>query len=150
MQQYRRAFLGTAATAVGLGLTGCSEDDTGDADDGDANDDEEEPEDTGDDSTGDDGNGDTGQPDIEILEHSFYQEEFSSGVRGTAVNNTDSELSYVEANATFLDANGTQIGEGLDNVSDLAAGREWEFDCMFLGEDPSRIEEYEIEVSEGF
>ncbi|MUV90388.1 hypothetical protein GJ629_11150 [Halapricum sp. CBA1109] len=87
---------------------------------------------------------------MEILDHSFYQEEFTSGVRGTAVNNTDGELSYVEANATFLDADGTQIGEGLDNVTDLAAGREWEFDCMFLGDDPSRIAEYEIEVSEGF
>lgn len=148
MQQYRRAFLGTAATAVGLGLAGCSEDDTGDADGGDANDDEDETDDENGDAGS--GGGDTGQPDIEILDHSFYQEEFTSGVRGTAVNNTDSELSYVEANARFLDANGTQIGEGLDNVSDLAAGREWEFDCMFLGDDPSRIEEYEVEVSEGF
>ena len=50
----------------------------------------------------------------------------------------------------FLDADGTQIGEGLDNVSDLAAGREWQFECAYLDSDADQIEEYEIEVTTGF
>ncbi|ELY72635.1 hypothetical protein C487_18266 [Natrinema pallidum DSM 3751] len=93
---------------------------------------------------------DSDQSDVEILDHEFYDEGFQSSVRGTAVNNADRELSYVEATATFLDADGTQIGEGPDNVNDLAAGREWEFDCMYTSQDASRIEEYEVEVSLGF
>ena len=136
MELNRRRYLATlGTTASALALAGCSESDSGDSGSGDSN---------GGDSGGND------QPDVEILSHEFYEEEFSSGVRGTAVNNTDSELSYVEATATFLDSEGTQIGEGLDNVSDLAGGREWEFDCMFTGQDASRIEEYEVEVSTGF
>ncbi|WP_241432449.1 FxLYD domain-containing protein [Natrinema gari] len=35
--------------------------------------------------------------------------------------------------------------ESLDNTSDLAAGRVWEFEALFLGDDPSRVAEYEGE-----
>ena len=144
VEMQRRKYLATiGATVSGLALAGCSEDD-GDSGGGDAGGN------SGDSDSGNSGDGGNDQPDMEILNHEFYEEEYSSGVRGTAVNNTDSELSYVEATATFLDSEGTQIGEGLDNVSDLAGGREWEFDCMFTGQDASRIEEYEIEVSTGF
>lgn len=155
----RRRFLTTlGTTASALALAGCTED-GGDSGGGDANDNSGDSsngnsDNSGGDSNGGDSNsGDSGgndQPDVEILSHEFYSEEFSSGVRGTAVNNTDSEIGYVEATATFLDSEGTQIGEGLDNVSDLAGGREWEFDCMFTGDDASRIEEYEVEVTTGF
>ncbi|SEO63939.1 hypothetical protein SAMN05216388_101611 [Halorientalis persicus] len=150
----RRKYIATiGATVSGLALAGCSDSGSGDSGTGDANGN------SGDSGSGDSDNSNEGnsgdgggndQSDVEILNHEFYEEEFSSGVRGTAVNNTDSELSYVEATATFLDADGTQIGEGLDNVSDLAAGREWEFDCMFTGQDASRIDDYEIEVTTGF
>jgi hypothetical protein len=120
----RRQYLATLGTATGaLALAGCSESESGDISGGNANGN------SGDSASGDAGNGggDSGsgndQPDVEILEDLFYEEEFSAGVRGTAVNNTDSELSYVEATATFLDEEGTQIGEGLDNVNGLVAGR---------------------------
>ena len=156
----RRKYLVTiGATVSGLALAGCSEDDDGDSSGGDANSNSGDSSGGGSDNSGGDGNGgdsnsgDSGgndQPDVEILSDEFYEEEFQSGVRGTAVNNTDSELSYVEASAVFLDADGTQIGEGLDNVSDLAGGREWEFDCLFTGDDASRIDTYELEVSTGF
>ena len=163
MELNRRRYLATlGTTASALALAGCSESDSGDSGGGDANDNSGDSGNGNSDNSGGDSNsgnsndgnsGDGGGndlPDVEILNHEFYEEEFSSGVRGTAVNNTGSELSYVEATATFLDSEGTQIGEGLDNVSDLAGGREWEFDCMFTGDDASRIEEYEIEVSTGF
>ena len=163
MELNRRRYLATlGTTASALTLAGCSESDSGDSGDGDANDNSGDSSNGNSDNSGgnsnsgnsnDENSGDGGgndQPDVEILNHEFYEEEFSSGVRGTAVNNTDSELSYVEATATFLDSEGTQIGEGLDNVSDLASGREWEFDCMFTGQDAGRIEEYEVEVTTGF
>jgi len=147
MELNRRRYLTMAtATITTLTLAGCSEDE-GDSGGGDANGN------SGDSGSGDSNNGNGGsndQPDVEILNHEFYEDEFTVGVRGTAVNNTDSELGYVEAEAVFLDSEGTQIGEGLDNVTDLAAGREWEFDCMFTGQDESRIDSYEIDVSTGF
>ena len=160
MKMNRRRYLGTlGTTASAIALAGCSGDDGGDSSGGDANSNSGDSSGGDSDNSGGDGNGgdsnsgDGGgndQPDVEILSDEFYEEEFQSGVRGTAVNNTDSELSYVEATATFLDSEGTQIGEGLDNVSDLAAGREWEFDCLFTGQDESRIDTYELEVSTGF
>lgn len=148
MEMQRRKYLAAiGATVSGLTLAGCSEGDSGDSGSGNVNDN------GGDNSGGDSNSGNSGsndQPDVELLDHEFYEEDFSSGVRGTAVNNTDSELSYVEANATFFDSEGTRIGDGVDNVTDLAGGREWAFDCLFLGEDASSIEEYEIEVTTGF
>ena len=147
----RRRYLATVgASVVGLSLAGCSEDegDSGEGSPGGGG----NGGDSGSGSGNGGGNGGSGgdQPDVEILNHDFYSEEYQSGVRGTAQNNTDRELSYVEASAVFLDAEGTQIGDGLDNVSDLAAGRKWEFDCMYLGSDPERIDSYEVEVSNGF
>lgn len=153
MTTRRRLFL---RTVTGLGVTavlaGCTEDeaDTGGGDASNAGDttgDTESDEAT--DTSGEQADSD-GAPDVEILSHEFYDEEYESGVRGTAVNTTDRELSYVEANARFVDADGTQIGEGLDNVTDLAADRKWEFECMYLDTDPERIDSYEIEVGAGF
>ncbi|PSQ43805.1 hypothetical protein BRD17_05385 [Halobacteriales archaeon SW_7_68_16] len=152
----RRRYLATVGTtASALALAGCLGDDGGDSGGGDADGNSGDSDsgnsgDGGDNNDGSSGSGGNDQPDVELLNHEFYEEEFSAGVRGTAVNNTDSELSYVEAEAVFLDESGTQIGDGLDNVNDLAAGREWEFDCGFFGDDASRIAEYEIEVSSGF
>jgi hypothetical protein len=50
----------------------------------------------------------------------------------------------------FLDSEGVQIGESLDNTTDLAADRIWEFDAMFFEDDPTRVDTYEIntEVSD--
>ncbi len=84
---------------------------------------------------------------VELLDHSFYNEgQFDIGVSGTLENVSGEELSYVEVDVFFLDSEGTQIGEGLDNTSDLAAGRAWEFDATYLGEEGDRIETYEIET----
>ncbi len=147
----RRQYLTTTGAAVSaLALTGCLSDDSSDSGEGNTDDSNDDNSNGGDDSAsngGDSSNHD--QPNVEVLNHEFYSEQFSSGIRGTAVNNTDSELNYVEATAVFLDGDGTQIADGLDNVTDLAAGREWEFDCVYLGTDPDRIARYEIEVSEG-
>lgn len=160
MELNRRRYLGSlGTTATVLALAAYTSDES-DSSEGNANGNSGDSDTSNsDDSDGDDNGGDTNsennddssnQSDVEIVDHEFYDEEFQSGVRATAVNNTDNDLSYVEATATFLDADGTQIGEGLDNVNDLAAGREWEFDCMYTSQNASRIEEYEIEVSTGF
>jgi hypothetical protein len=156
MELNRRRYLtAVGTTASALALAGCSESDSGDSSGGNVDNSNSG---NGNSSGGgsNSGNGNSGnsdggdQPDVEILNDEFYEEQFQAGVRGTAVNNTDSELSYVEATATFLDSEGTQIGEGLDNVSDLAAGREWEFDCLYTGQDPERVDSYEVEVTTGF
>lgn len=141
---HRRKLLKMGAAGLAVSVAGCSGDDGsgGDSGGGDANNGG---------GSGDGGSGGAQGPnDVELLEHEFAEQDFGVAVKGRAENVSGGELSYVEAEAVFLDADGVQIGEGLDNVTDLADGRVWEFDCMYLGDaDASEIDEYEIGVSTG-
>lgn len=149
---HRRQLL--KATGVGslALLAGCSDSDGdgGDRQGGDAN---------NNDDGGGGGGEDTASPTetptadagsdqmIEVLEHEFYDDgSYETGVKGTLENVSGQELSYVEVKAFFLDGDGTQIGEGLDNTTDLAADRKWKFDCVYLDDNGSEIEEYELKT----
>lgn len=85
---------------------------------------------------------------LELVSHEWYEEEYQSGVRGTAVNNTGDELASVWIEVIFLDADGAQVEEGLDSTSDLPDGREWKFDAGYPGMDSSAVEDYEISISD--
>jgi len=107
------------------------------------------------DANGDRGSGDSGNDDgdsgsdklVEILDHEFYNNgAYDAGVSGTLENVSGEELSYVGVNVFYLDSEGVQIEEGLDNTTELAADRKWKFDAGYLGDDPSEIEEYEIKT----
>lgn len=140
----RRRFLSVAgATVVSMSLAGCGADDeaddeaSGDTSGGDGGD--------GDEASGDGENGGGG---LEILEDEYYEEDFSAGVRGTVKNNSDEEIGYVGVQAEFVDSEGTRVGEGLDNTTDLAGGQEWDFDTVALDADAEEIDSYNIEVSD--
>jgi len=147
----RRNVLLASGTALTTAIAGCSESDTTNRQTGNTN----NTEDTGDaGSSGNDGgssdsSGSGGQQDrVELQNHEWYNGgQFSAGVKGRLKNVSGEQLSYVEVQIYFLDADGVQISEGLDNTTELAADRIWEFDAMFMGEDPNRVENYEIETS---
>lgn len=88
----------------------------------------------------------TPKQDVKILEHEPFREQYSAGVRGIAQNMTDEELSYVGIKVYFLDSEGIQIEEGLDNTTDLAAGRKWRFEALMIQAEPSEVAKYEIEA----
>lgn len=88
------------------------------------------------------------KPKLELLEHEWYEEEFSAGVEGTVVNNSDSEVSYVGVQVKFVNDEGTRIGESLDNTTELGGGTKWAFDAMFTGTEPEKVSDYNIEVSD--
>lgn len=137
----RRAFLASAASCIGIALAGCT------SDSGDTQREQGQPGDDGSSdggsSTGEDESG--GDNPVELLSHEWYNRgQFDTGVTGQVENVSDSELTYVEVSATFMDSEGVQFEESLANVSDLAAGRVWEFEAMFLGDDPSRVDTYEV------
>jgi hypothetical protein len=138
----RRTLLATTGTVLTAAIAGCGSSDTSNREEGS----------TDDGSTEDDGSGEgsadgsESEQQIELLNHEFYEDDFSSGVRGTLENVSGEVLSYVEVQVYFLDSEGTQIGEGLDNTSDLAEGRRWEFEAAYLDTDPERIDTYEIET----
>lgn len=85
---------------------------------------------------------------LEILEHEWYEDEFSGGVKGIVQNNTGEVLDYVAVEASFFDEEGVKLEDGLDNTTDLDAGTKWRFDAMYLGSDPSEVADYEIKVSD--
>lgn len=138
----RRKFLTVAAASI-AGFSGCiSEDEVDDSSSGDTGG-------SNDESTGTSGGNDDNEGSgLVILDEEYYEESYSAGVRGTVQNKTGSELSYVAVQAEFLDAEGTRLGEGLDNTTDLDNEQKWKFDAMFLGDNPDQIENYEIEVSD--
>ena len=139
----RRQLLAITGTTLTVSTAGCGSSDSSDREEG-STDDGSSEEGSTDDGSSEESSGD--EQLIELLDHSFYSEEFSSGVRGTIENVSGETLSYVEVQVFFLDEDETQIGEGLDNTSDLAEGRVWEFDATYLDTDPERIDTYEIET----
>jgi len=149
----RRQLLAITGTTLTVSTAGCGSSDSSDREEG-STDDGSSEEGSTDDGSSEEGSTDDGSSEessgdeqlIELLDHSFYSEEFSSGVRGTIENVSGETLSYVEVQVFFLDEDETQIGEGLDNTSDLAEGRVWEFDATYLDTDPERIDTYEIET----
>jgi hypothetical protein len=92
------------------------------------------------------GSNDT-EPDIKILDH-----ELTSGstglatVEGTVKNVSGAEQNYIEVTATLFDDEGTRLGEGLDNASDVPAGQDVRFECMTSVE-ASDVENYEVDAS---
>lgn len=141
----RRTFVTASGVALTLTIAGCA---------GDADDDEREDRSTDDDPNGsddtetDDGNGTDGDDTpVELLEHDWYHDgQFDAGVQGRLENVSGEELSYVAVDVFFLDADDVQLEDGLDNTTDLAPDRVWEFDVPYLGDDPANVDNYEIET----
>lgn len=150
-----------------MGLAGCGTDDEGGGEDSNntdggtdatENDTPTEDEDSGDvvtetteDDTVTEVDGDNGgNENLEISDHSVYIGEVSYGVRGTVINNGNSEMDYVEVNIEYFDAEGTSIARGSDNTFNLAAGQEWKFEIREERSmsDAPEIDNYDIEVSD--
>ena len=156
---HRRQYLSAAAGGATLLLAGCvgqeesdreegstgGNGDDGSSDNGSDGDDLEEGSTGGNEDDGSSDNGGGGDDPIELLEHEWYMEgQYDAGVRGQAENVSGEELSYVEISVFFLDDEGVQVADSLDNTTDLASGRVWQFDAMLFDGEPTVVEDYEI------
>lgn len=112
----RRELITAGVAAVSVQLAGCAGGDV----------DEESNSDGG--SSGSDASS-SGEPVVDGLQHDPYMDSFKAGVEGIAVNNTDSQLSYAQVEATFYDASDVRVGKGPSNASELAPGEKFRFDC---------------------
>lgn len=163
---YRRRYLAALGGGMAAGLAGCTggsgnPSSNGDSDTGNTTEDggsdttadgsnqsESDSASTGDDEGRNESESESdAEPSLKLLSHEWYEEDYSAGVKGTAKNTTEDSLGYAEVAATFLDSDGAQLESGMDNTTELAGGREWKFDVMFLGDDPSAVEDYEISTS---
>jgi len=84
---------------------------------------------------------------IEILNHKMEYGEFGNlMVVGTAKNNADERLSYVEIRVRFYDENNTLLDSSLDNINDLNAGQTWEFEVHYNPMDVGEVDHYDIDA----
>lgn len=84
---------------------------------------------------------------LELIEHSFVEDEFMSSVVGKIRNNSDDNLSYVQVEINLYDAEGNLVGSTLDNVNNLRPGDTWRFEAIVLDDD---VDSYSIEGITGF
>ena len=66
---------------------------------------------------------------------------------GTVINNTDKTYGYAQVEINLYDQNGTQIGNTIDNVNNLAAHSKWEFKAMIVDE---RADNYKVVGVSGY
>ncbi|WP_330630259.1 FxLYD domain-containing protein [Halocatena halophila] len=84
---------------------------------------------------------------LELLEHNFFTNDYSAGVRGTIVNNADTMIDYAEIKIHYRDADDELIGDGMANTTDLGAGEEWLFKTLFNGDDPAAVDSYDVKIN---
>ena len=63
-------------------------------------------------------------------------------VTGVIDNVHEGELDYVSVTIQAFDENDVQIGDGLDNTTDLREGRSWQFEVMLWDVDPDDIDHW--------
>lgn len=85
---------------------------------------------------------------LEILEHEFYEEDFSAGVEGVVANNTGEDLDYVEVGVVFYNEDGQRLDDSFTNTTDMPDGEEWLFDVPLLGGDAEDVDDYSIAVTD--
>lgn len=150
----RRRFLKTAGGAtvagVGAGLAGCtaeSEPTGGNAGSGGS-----------DGSSGEEATAQPTESKYDYVEsgvgltniHWLEGEYDNLSLAGTATNLTDSTLSYVQISVSFLDSSDAQIGTGLANTNNLAAGQRWKWEAMFMDMDTSAVDNATITAIDAY
>lgn len=70
----------------------------------------------------------------EISDVNVESDQFASYVTGVIKNNTNSDRSYVQVTFPCYDKDGNKLGDAMDNVQDLGAGKTWKFKAMYIGE----------------
>lgn len=156
MQRRRLVKVIGMTGAVGA-IAGCTGDEQGEEDsgtaeasengDGEEEETEDEPEIDSDEALEDEDIESTREG-LELLEHEFYEDEFSGGVEGVVANNTGEELSYVEIGVVFYNDEEQRIDDSFTNTTDMSDGEEWVFDVMLISAEPDEVEEYSIAVSD--
>lgn len=154
----RRTLLTTGTAILTTTLAGCSDDSDSDPDSqATPNDNNDSSNDSGG-STPEATDAPTGTPEqsaeaereaigypseyIEVRDVSWNppEDEYSGpSVTGIAENVSGEELSYVEVQIQAFNSEDTQIGEALDNVTDLRSDKSWQFDCGFYDVEESDV-----------
>lgn len=84
---------------------------------------------------------------LEITEHELVEGDIGPVIQGVVLNDTGSELSYVEVGVVLYNADSQRINDSFTNTTDLPSGEEWAFEII-LTDDMSEIDDYTIAVTD--
>ncbi len=82
---------------------------------------------------------------LEILEYEFIEEDFSTRIEGIVVNNTGSDLDYVEVGIILYNEDSQGTEDSFTNITNLPTGEDWVFEIR-LPEGVTDIDDYRIVV----
>lgn len=85
--------------------------------------------------------------DLEILEHKFVKEKYSSKVVGKVKNNTTKTYGYAQVEINLYDKDNTLVGSTLANINNFEAGTTWKFEAIVLKDETVT---YKIKEVSGF
>lgn len=158
----RRQFLATTGIAAATTLAGCSDSEDGSGGDGggsEGNGSANSSNDSGNSSGGSNESGSSNDEaltseeqestvdGLEITEHELVEGDIGPVIQGVVLNDTGSELSYVEVGVVLYNADGQRINDSFTNTTDLPSGEEWAFEII-LTDDMSEIDDYTIAVTD--
>lgn len=85
-------------------------------------------------------------PKVSVDNLSCKYDQFAVCVYGEVSNNTSSLLTYADFTATFYDSDGKILGTGIGNLANLPAHESKTVQIMAFGIEPSRINNYKVDV----
>jgi hypothetical protein len=83
---------------------------------------------------------------IVLLDHEFYRQGSSAGVRGRVKNGGNIDLDFIAAYVRFFDRTGTRIGQAYDAESGFPVGEKWQFTVPLLDTEARRVARYTLVV----
>lgn len=87
--------------------------------------------------------------DIALDDSSLNVGEDEATITGTATNNRDETMDYLEATGHFLDGDGVILSSNYTNVTDLPAGETWQFStsALLYGDRLDNIADHQVVLS---
>jgi len=83
-------------------------------------------------------------PDIQLLDHYYEEEKYSSYIRGQVKNNSTTDYNYLQIEFALYDKDDNKVGTAWTNISGLRSGETWAFSAYIFDDDFWRYEFIEI------
>ena len=84
---------------------------------------------------------------LTLLDHEFFRQGSSGGIRGTVENRGEVDLDFIAAYARFFDDSGSRLGQAFDSQGGgLPVGETWMFTVRLLEIDAGAVATYQLAV----
>lgn len=77
--------------------------------------------------------------DLDLIEWSTKNDEYTRYVVGKVKNTGSSSISYAQIVFSLFDAEGNQVGTAMDNINNLGAGSTWSFSAVVIEDSAAKV-----------